>query len=306
MDQDAVTRCGGGDVAVAKVAHGSLAQRCHAAEADAHPASRRHQDSGRFAGIEQCLVARGVEDGRGLGEGDGAAITRRHDGGAKPLGVQAVGHAVVVPVLLEGVEHAGRSARPSLALGEVVDEYVEFGGAEHAVGVSVLLDQADSALACQHAQFAAEDYIVGCGGAVYDHDVVEVLGHVAQHSHHRGDTAARGEEQDLGWRRGRQGEFPCGVVELDDGADCGVSHEVVGDLATGDRLDGDRDAAVVPIGIGGQRVSAPLTHAVDVHTDADVLPGCMGAPTAARLDNQAHRIGGFRVNRHNPAAQVGT
>src|SRR5712675_80720 len=74
LDQDAVTGCGGGDVAVAKVAHGSLAQRCHAAEADAHPASRRHQDSGGFAGVEQCLVARGVEDCRGLGEGDGAAL----------------------------------------------------------------------------------------------------------------------------------------------------------------------------------------------------------------------------------------
>src|ERR1700724_2737146 len=86
LDQDAVTGCGGGDVAVAKVTHGPLAQRNHAAEADAHPASRRHQDSGGFAGVEQCLVARGVEDGRGLGEGDGAAVTGGHDGGAKPLG----------------------------------------------------------------------------------------------------------------------------------------------------------------------------------------------------------------------------
>src|SRR5712671_6345159 len=120
LDQDAVTGCGGGDVAVAKVAHGSFAHRCHAAEADAHPASRRHQDSGGFAGVEQCLVARGVEDGRGLGEGDGAAVTGGHDGGPEPFGVQALGHAMGVPVLLEGVEHAGGSACPGFALGEVV------------------------------------------------------------------------------------------------------------------------------------------------------------------------------------------
>src|ERR1700722_9876695 len=75
LDQDAVTGCGGGDVTVAKVADGPLAQRCHAAEADAHPASRRHQDSGRFAGVEQCLVARGVQDGRRLTEGDCPSLT---------------------------------------------------------------------------------------------------------------------------------------------------------------------------------------------------------------------------------------
>src|SRR6185312_15287933 len=63
LDQDAVTGCGGGDVAIAKVAYGSLAQRCHATEADAHPATRWHQDSRFFAGIEQCLIARSVEDG---------------------------------------------------------------------------------------------------------------------------------------------------------------------------------------------------------------------------------------------------
>src|ERR1700722_4617691 len=151
LDQDAVTGCGGGDVAVAEVANGPLAQRCHAAEADAHPASRRHQPPGGFAGVEQCPVARGVEDGCGLTEGDRPSVTGGDHGGPEPFGVQTLGLAVVVPVLLECVEHAGRSACPGLALGEVVDQFAEFGGGEHAVGVSVLLDQADSALAGQYA-----------------------------------------------------------------------------------------------------------------------------------------------------------
>src|SRR5215213_1975345 len=85
LDQDAVTECGGGDVTVAKVAYGSLAQRRHAAEADAHPAPGWHQDSGFFAGIEQCLVARGVEDGRGLAEGDSPSFTRGDHGGPEPF-----------------------------------------------------------------------------------------------------------------------------------------------------------------------------------------------------------------------------
>src|SRR5215208_6778008 len=120
LDQDAVTGCGGGDVAVAKVAYGSVAQRSHAAEADAHPAPRRHQDSGFFAGIEQCLVARGVEDGRGLAEGDSPSFTCGDHGGPEPFGVQALRYAVVVPVLFECIEHAGGAARPRLPLSEVV------------------------------------------------------------------------------------------------------------------------------------------------------------------------------------------
>ena len=80
------------------------------------------------------------------------------------------------------------------------------------------------------------------GAQCTTHDVVDVLGQVAQHAHHRGDAAARGEEQDLGWRRAREGEFACGLVELDDGADGGVSDQVIADLAVRDGLDGDRDA----------------------------------------------------------------
>ena len=106
-------------------------------------------------------------------------------------------------------------------------------------------------------------------------------------------------------RRCGEREFACGVVELDDGADRGASHEMVGDLAVGDRLDGDRDAAVGPIGLGGQRVGPPLADAVDVDADADVLPGGVRAPAAARLDDQADGVACFGVDGDDPAAQLG-
>ena len=112
-----------------------------------------------------------ADDGAGLGEGDGAAVAGGDDGRTEPLGVQPVGDAVGVPTLFEGIEHPGRAAGPRLALGEVVDQIVEARDVEHAVGVGVLLHQPDSALAGQHAQFAAEDDVVGGGRGVHDDDV---------------------------------------------------------------------------------------------------------------------------------------
>src|SRR3954453_11234264 len=43
LDEDAVARGGGGELAVAQVAHRALAQRQHTPEADAHPAAAGHQ-----------------------------------------------------------------------------------------------------------------------------------------------------------------------------------------------------------------------------------------------------------------------
>src|SRR5689334_8162645 len=43
---------GGRDLAVAQVAHDAFAHGQDAAEADAHAASRRHEDAGRFGGVE--------------------------------------------------------------------------------------------------------------------------------------------------------------------------------------------------------------------------------------------------------------
>ncbi len=55
------------------------------------------------------------------------------------------------------------------------------------------------------------------------------------------------------------------------------------DLAAVDELGGDRDAAVGALGVGGQRVGAPVVHAVDLDPQPQVLPG----PCAAAIPSRA-------------------
>lgn len=60
LDGDFLAGFGGGDVAVAQVADGALAHGDHAAEADAHAAAARHQDTGLFARVEDRGATLGV------------------------------------------------------------------------------------------------------------------------------------------------------------------------------------------------------------------------------------------------------
>src|SRR3954451_24990396 len=100
LDEDAVTRRGGGDLAVAQVADRALAQRQHAAVADAHAAAARHEDPRLLGGVQDRGGPVGVQRGAGLREADGAALTGHDDAGAEPLGVQPFGQAGGGPVLL--------------------------------------------------------------------------------------------------------------------------------------------------------------------------------------------------------------
>ncbi len=83
------------------------------------------------------------------------------------------------------------------------------------------------------------------------------------------------------------------------------------DLAVGDRLGGDRDAPRRDAGRGravgavGEAVGAPVAHAVDVDADADVLPGHVAEPAAARADDDRHGIRGLGAHLDDAAAQVG-
>ena len=77
--EDAVAGRGGGDLAGAQVAHGALAQRQDAAEADAHPAPGRHQHAGLLAGVEDRGGAVGLDGRAGAGERDGAAVAGDDD-----------------------------------------------------------------------------------------------------------------------------------------------------------------------------------------------------------------------------------
>src|SRR4051794_414043 len=79
LDENAVALGGCGDLAVAQVAHRALAQRQHAAVADAHAATARHQDAGLLGGVEDRGGAVGVQRGAGPGEGDGAALAGDED-----------------------------------------------------------------------------------------------------------------------------------------------------------------------------------------------------------------------------------
>src|SRR5947199_10363529 len=96
------------------------------------------------------------------------------------------------------------------------------------------------------------------------------------------------------------------MVELNDGAGGGAPNQVVRDLAAGDRFHRDRDATVGPRSVRGQRICPPLAYAVDVHADADVLPGRVGAPPAAGPDEDADGVAGFGVNCDDASAQGGT
>ena len=109
----------------------------------------------------------------------------------------------------------------------------------------------------------------------------------------------------------REGEVAGGLVEHDEGARAGVAHEVGGDLALGDRLGRDGDAARRDAGGGravgavGEAVGAPVAHAVDVDADPDVLAGDVPEPAAAGADDDGGGVGGLGADLDDAAAQVG-
>src|SRR3954467_15373563 len=87
LDEDAVAGRGGGDLAVAQVADGALAERQHAAVADAHPAAARQEPPGVLVGAQDRGGAVGLERAPRLGEGDRAALAGDQDPRAEALGV---------------------------------------------------------------------------------------------------------------------------------------------------------------------------------------------------------------------------
>jgi hypothetical protein len=76
------------------------------------------------------------------------------------------------------------------------------------------------------------------------------------------------------------------------------------DLPVLDQFRRDRDAAVGAPGVGGERVGAPVAHAVYLDTQTHVLPRAMPRPLPARLDQQRDRVGGLRFEAFDAAAQL--
>ena len=63
-------------------------------------------------------------------------------------------------------------------------------------------------------------------------------------------------------------------------------HEVRRHLAGVDELRRDADPPVGPVGVGGQRVGAPVVDAVDHDADAQVLPGLRAPSTRSRAGSR--------------------
>ena len=148
--------------AVAQVADGALAQRQHAAEADAHPAAGRHQHAGGLAGVEQRHPRRRRRPPcRTRSNVTVPPSPVDHARGPEALDVQRLRGA--------GRRPSARSRSSSISLGPQAQvcrsnrsgtSSASVGRLEPAVGAGVPLDQPDPAVGGQGAQLGAEDDVL--------------------------------------------------------------------------------------------------------------------------------------------------
>ena len=158
----------------------------------------------------------------------------------------------------------------------------------------------------QRAELATEDHEVGLSRRVQVRHVTDRVGGVemAEHAHDRGDAAAGGDEQELLGRRLGQHEVALDSAERHDRARPAPPHQVRGHLALIDTLDGHADQAIRAVRIGGQRVRAPMSDAVDIDADAQELPRPVTLPAVARLDQHGRRVRGLVVDPLDTPAQL--
>src|SRR3954471_12007056 len=291
------------DLAGAQVADLAGAQRPDARVADPHPAAVGQRRAGLLAGDQDRLSA--VTGGLDVadGEADGAALAELAvalaDDGLKALEVQAVAVSLALPVLGHGVEHLGGAREEGLALAPVRALVVEPVGADAAIGAGHLLVQAKAGAPARHrAQLLAEDHVAGCARGVQVDDVAQRVAavEVAQHAHDGGDAAAGAEEEQAVGQRVGQREGALHVAEAHDRPGLRLAHEPGRDDALLDELGGDADEPVGAAGVRGQRVGAPVVHAVDHEADAQILAGLVAGPLPAGLDEDRHRVVGLALH----------
>ena len=128
---------------------------------------------------------------------------------------------------------------------------------------------------------------------------------LAHHAHDRGDPAAGADEERLLGERVGQAEGPLDLAEVDHRVLADLAGEVRRHLALLDALDGDRDEVPRVVGVGGDRVGAPVADAVDLGADPQVLAGLVAGPRGARLDRRRWSRRRSRADRlDDPPAQL--
>ena len=105
-------------------------------------------------------------------------------------------------------------------------------------------------------------------------------------------------------RRVGQREVTLDAAEAHDRPGPRRLHQVGRDLAGAQQLRGDRDEPVGTARVRGQRIGAPVVHAVDDDADAQELAGLVSRPHPAGPDHDRHAVGGLALDRLDPAAQL--
>src|SRR5205823_1815262 len=119
------------------------AEGAHAGMADAHPAAERELEPRLLSRDKDWLGAVALRLGVAFQESDRSALAPAGpvaaDDRLKALHMEAVGQPLLLPALLERVQHLGRSTEKGVALAPVRAELVEIGRGEPPVAAARVL-----------------------------------------------------------------------------------------------------------------------------------------------------------------------
>jgi len=126
---------------------------------------------------------------------------------------------------------------------------------------------------------------------------------VGQHGHARGDAAAPGDQQQLGWCGRGQGEVAAGLLQLDELADLQVIVEVVGHGATHLPLHGDGEVTSLALD-RARRIGPAVANTLDDHADDHVLARAQALEGRPGLQHEGGGGGGLGLAGDDPGPQA--